>query len=95
MHLDARQHISQVELVALGSLNAVNIHPREIYRRAVIEGAASIILAHNHPSGEVDPSEDDIHTTRRLHEAGEVLGIPLLDHLVVSLTAFYSFKMNS
>jgi DNA repair protein RadC len=94
MHLNARQGITQVELIALGSLNAVNIHPREVFRRAVIEGSASIILAHNHTSGLVDPSEDDIHTTRRLHEGGKVMGIPLVDHLIISLNAFFSFRMN-
>ena len=94
MHLNARNCIKSVELVAIGSLNAVNIHPREIFRRAVIEGSASIILAHNHPSGQVDPSEDDIHTTRRLHDGGEVLGIPLIDHLIVSLSSYFSFRMN-
>jgi DNA repair protein RadC len=94
MHLNARNCIRQVELIAIGSLNSVNIHPREVFRRAVAEGSASIILAHNHPSGEVDPSEDDIHTTRRLHEGGEVLGIPLIDHLIVSLESFFSFRMN-
>lgn len=94
MHLNARNCITQVELVALGSLNSVNIHPREIFRRAVTEGSAAIILAHNHPSGQVDPSEDDIRTTRQVHDGGEILGIPLVDHVVVSHNSFFSFKMN-
>src|SRR3712207_2512011 len=89
MHLNSRNRIKQVELIAIGSLNSVNIHPREVYRRAVAEGSASIILAHNHPSGQVDPSEDDIQTTRGLHEGGEVLGIPLIDHLIVSLSSYF------
>src|SRR3954471_15696014 len=94
MHLNARQHINMVELVVIGTLSEMLIHPREIYRRAVVENSASIIVAHNHPSGEANPSDDDIRTTRRLHEAGDILGIPLVDHIVFTGTNFYSFKRN-
>jgi DNA repair protein RadC len=94
MHLNARQQIKLVELVGIGIANQAMIHPRETYRRAVIEGATSIIVAHNHPSGDTSPSDEDITVTRQLHEAGEVLGIPLLDHIIFSPTAFHSLKQN-
>jgi DNA repair protein RadC len=94
MHLDSRHQISLVELVALGILTDVRIHLRETYRRAVIEGTDSIIVAHNHPSGDVSPSEADIRVTHQLRKAGEVLQIPLLDHLVFTQTNYYSFRNN-
>jgi DNA repair protein RadC len=84
-----------VELVAVGILTHATIHPRETYRRAVAQGSASIIIAHNHPSGEVDPSTDDVLATRKVQEAGEVLGIPLLDHIIFSATGFYSFTRGA
>jgi DNA repair protein RadC len=94
MHLDARNHISTVELVAIGTLNTAYVHPRDTFRRAITEGSSAIIVAYNHPTGDVEPSDNDIRTTMQLHEAGEIVDIPLLDHLIVSLTKFYSFKMN-
>src|SRR3954469_15085499 len=72
MHLDARQRINMVELVAIGTMTQAMVQPRETYRRAVEEGAISIIIAHNHPSGDVTPSDDDITVTQRLLEAGEI-----------------------
>ena len=95
MHLDVRSRINLVELVSLGSISAAIIHPRETFRRAVMQGSSSIIIGHNHPSGEPDPSEEDIRTTARLFEAGNVLGINLLDHIVFSDAKFYRFHSNS
>jgi DNA repair protein RadC len=96
MHVNARQQITLVELVAIGILNHTCIHPRETYRRAVREGSESIIVAHNHPSGDVTPSDADIKTTRALHEAGQILKIPLLDHIIFTdkTETFFSFKDN-
>src|SRR5918992_2495307 len=96
MHVNARQQITLVELVAIGILNYACIHPRETYRRAVREGAQSIIVAHNHPSGDVTPSAADIKTTRSLHDAGQILKIPLLDHIIFTDTqdTFFSFREN-
>ncbi len=94
MHLDSRRHISLVELVAIGILTDVRIHPRETFRRAVVEGTDSIIVGHNHPSGETTPSENDITVTHQLCKAGEVLQIPLLDHIVFTKTSYYSFRQN-
>jgi DNA repair protein RadC len=94
MHLDSRRHISLVELVAIGVLADVRIHPRETFRRAVIEGTDSIIVAHNHPSGDVTPSENDVKVTTLLFKGGEILQIPLLDHLIFTKINYYSFWEN-
>jgi DNA repair protein RadC len=94
MHLDSHRRINLVELVAIGTLADANIHPRETYRRAVMEGSHSIIVAHNHPSGDVSPSDNDITVTVKLDKAGEILHIPLLDHIVFTTTHFYSFRSN-
>ena len=94
MHLNTKSRVKMVELVSLGSLTASVVHPRETFRRAVLAGSASIIVAHNHPSGEVEPSPEDTKTTKILFEAGRVLGIPLLDHLIVADGSFFSFQEN-
>jgi DNA repair protein RadC len=94
MHLDTRSKVKLVELVSLGTLTASLAHPRETFRRAVIHGSANIIVAHNHPSGEVDPSDEDTKTTRKLFDAGEVLGIKLLDHIIFAKGKYFSFKEN-
>jgi len=93
IHLDSRRHISLIELVAIGVLTDVRIHPRETFRRAVTEGTDSIIVAHNHPSGDVAPSENDIKVTTLLFQGGEILQIPLLDHLIFTAQrdTFFSF----
>ena len=91
-HLDNRNRIKLIDLVSLGILNSSIVHPRETFRRAVIEGSAQIIIAHNHPSGEATPSEDDLTVTKRLVKAGEILGIELIDHLIITLTDFTSMK---
>src|SRR5918911_5123698 len=92
MHLNGRYQIKLVELAVIGTMTEAMVHPREVFRRAVTEGSAAIAIGHNHPSGDTSPSDMDITFTTRLHEAGEVLGIPLLDHIVFSDTAFYSFQ---
>jgi DNA repair protein RadC len=84
-----------VELVSLGVVNSALVHPRETFRRAISEGACSIILAHNHPSGDVAPSDEDVTMTRTMHEAGKILGIEVVDHLVFSWKRYYSFRDNS
>ena len=94
MHLNTKSRVKMVELVSLGSLTASVVHPRETFRRAVLAGSASIIVAHNHPSGEVEPSPEVTKTTKLLFEAGKVLGIPLLDHLIFADGTFFSFQNN-
>ena len=72
------------ETVSIGSLNASIVHPREVFRPAVVASAAATVLVHNHPSGDPEPSEEDLSITKRLVEAGEVLGITVLDHVIVA-----------
>jgi DNA repair protein RadC len=94
MHLDTRSRINLVELVSIGTLTASLVHPRETFRRAVMQGSANIIVAHNHPSGEVDPSDEDTKTTKLLFEAGNILGIKMLDHVIFGKKKFFSFREN-
>jgi DNA repair protein RadC len=82
--LDARQRVRIVRRVGMGSLAQVDVHPREVFRPLVRAGMHSVILVHNHPSGDADPSDADLTLTQRLAEAGRLLGIPVLDHLVVA-----------
>lgn len=91
-HLNTRNKIKLVEMVSLGTLNASMIHPREVFTRAVGERIAQIIVAHNHPSGNLEPSEADLVITQRLVEAGKILGIELVDHILFTQAGFTSFK---
>jgi len=82
-----------VEVVSIGTLNSALVHPREVFKGAIINSANSIILAHNHPSGDPSPSNEDKEITNRLVEAGEIIGISVLDHIVIgSNDKFVSFK---
>jgi DNA repair protein RadC len=88
--LDSRQRVRLVREVAQGSLDSVEIHPREVFRPLVRAGSHAVILVHNHPSGEAGPSPSDQQLTRRMSHTGELLGIPVLDHLIVTETACVS-----
>lgn len=90
--LNARHEAIAIETVSIGSLNASIVHPREVFRPAVIASAASIIVAHNHPSGDPEPSEEDLSITRRLAQVGELLGIGLLDHVVIARRGVTSLR---
>lgn len=90
--LDARNHVSGAQTVSVGSLNSSIVHPREVFRLAIEHGAASIILGHNHPSGDTTPSSDDIQLTTRLAKAGELLGIAVMDHVIIGSEGYLSFK---
>ncbi|RMG66634.1 MAG: JAB domain-containing protein [Calditrichaeota bacterium] len=78
--------------ISEGILNSSLVHPREVFKQAILESAASIILMHNHPSGEVQPSQEDKAITRRLVESGRLLDIPVLDHLIIGQGRFFSFR---
>ncbi|MFA4831460.1 MAG: DNA repair protein RadC [Patescibacteria group bacterium] len=90
--LDSRNQEIKREIVSVGSLNANLVHPREVFEPAVRHLAAQVIVAHNHPSGETEPSEEDIKITKRLIEAGKILGIELVDHVIVSNGSYASLK---
>jgi len=78
--------------ISIGNLNASIVHPREVFAEAIKNRAASVIFVHNHPSGDPEPSEDDLLITKRLVEAGKILGIEVVDHIIVTKTRFFSFK---
>jgi DNA repair protein RadC len=84
--------VKYIDLTSLGTLNASLVHPREVFRLAVMQGIASVILGHNHPSGSTEPSEEDLRITRRLVEAGKILGIEILDHVIIADNTYLSFK---
>jgi DNA repair protein RadC len=90
--LDTKQRLTGVGLVSVGTLDASLVHPREVFKPAVVGNAAAVICVHNHPSGDPTPSREDHEITTRLAEAGRVLGIPLLDHLVIAVDGYTSFK---
>jgi DNA repair protein RadC len=90
--LNARNKILGVSTISIGSLNASIVHPREVFKDAIVHSAYSVVLAHNHPSGDPEPSEDDTKMTQKLVESGKILGIEVLDHLIIGKNAFYSFK---
>jgi DNA repair protein RadC len=92
LYLNVKNQIIHQQTVFIGSLNASIVHPREIYRVAVRRAAAAIIVAHNHPSGNPVPSPEDIDVTKRLLEAGQILGIDLLDHIIIGDHQFVSLK---
>ena len=89
--VDTRNRVRFVELISIGTMNASLVHPREVFRRAIKRGASSIILGHNHPSGNPEPSEEDVRITRKLVDAGRIVGIEVLDHVVIGSSSF-SFK---
>lgn len=90
--VDARSRVLGYEVVSVGTISASLVHPREVFKGAILNNAAAIIIAHNHPSQETTPSPEDKEVTRRLQRAGELLGIPLLDHMVLADSNFFSFK---
>ena len=90
--LNARSFVIHHEVVSIGSLSASIVHPREVFRAAIVAAAAGVIVAHNHPSGDVTPSPEDKEATRRLVKAGELLGIPVVDHLIIGDGRYFSFK---
>ena len=90
--LNTKNHLTAVLPVSSGSLNASIVHPRELFQRAILANSAALIVAHNHPSGDPSPSPEDIALTRKLVEAGQLLDIPVLDHIVLGYGRYVSFK---
>ncbi len=89
--LDTKQRLIRIKILSLGSLDATIVHPREVFREATAAAAASIILFHNHPSGDPSPSGDDIELTARLVRAGCLMGIEVVDHVILADRRYYSF----
>jgi DNA repair protein RadC len=95
MSLDSRNHPIKTSTVSIGSLDSSIVHPREVFKEALSCSAASVIFIHNHPSGDTEPSEEDIQITKRLMEAGNILGIEVLDHIIVCDNDFLSMKAKN
>ncbi|MEK7510068.1 MAG: DNA repair protein RadC [Patescibacteria group bacterium] len=92
LSFDTRNKLLGIDTISIGTLNASLVHPRETFDIAIRRHAAHIIVAHNHPSDDTDPSEDDLEITKRLAQAGKILGIELIDHVIISQIGFLSFK---
>ena len=92
LYLDAQNHLIGRETISIGSLNTTRTHPREILQPAIACSALNFILAHNHPSGSLTPSQDDVDFTRAIQRASEIIGIGLYDHIIVSSKGFVSLK---
>ncbi|MBQ0002808.1 MAG: DNA repair protein RadC [Treponema sp.] len=90
--LSGAHEIISITVTSVGTVNNAMIHPREVFTEAIKQKASAIIVCHNHPSGNINPSRDDIETTKRLLEASEILGITFLDHLIINKTGFFSFR---
>ena len=92
LYLDGANHLIDTKVITIGTLNQSLVHPREVFSYAIEKRCASIIVAHNHPSGILKPSSEDIKITQRLEESGKLLGIELLDHVIFTKEGFYSFQ---
>ena len=92
LYLNTKNGIIKQEVISIGSLSANVVHPREVFKTACLVSASSIIVAHNHPSGDPTPSREDIEITKKLYEAGKMMGIELLDHVIIGYDRNYGFK---
>lgn len=90
LYLNSHNRIIRDEVISIGTINANMIHPREVFRPAIESNAAAVVLAHNHPSGEVEPSQEDIKITEQIVQAGKIVGITLLDHVIITEKSFKS-----
>ncbi len=84
LYLNSANHVITIHTISVGTLNSSLVHPREVFKMALMVGAASVIISHNHPSGNTEPSAEDIAITKQLVEAGKILGVPLHDHIIVT-----------
>ena len=94
LNLSSANDINSIHVVSIGSLNQSIVHPRECFKAALLSNAASVVLAHNHPSGEVTPSAEDKQITVKLKECGQLLNIQVVDHVIVGEKGYFSFKEN-
>lgn len=94
IYLDTKNHIIKDKLLFIGTINQSLVHPREVFKEAYLLSATSIICIHNHPSGNVNPSNNDIIITKQLKEVGKLLGINVLDHIIIGKDTYYSFNDN-
>ena len=96
LHLNAKGKPLSMSVVSIGEFNSTLVHPREVFKASILSNASAVIFMHNHPSGELTPSEEDKKATKRLEMAGQILGIPVVDHIIVGENKenYYSFHAN-
>ncbi len=96
LHLNAKGKPLSMSIISIGELTSTIVHPREVFKASILSNASAVIFMHNHPSGELTPSEEDKKATKRLEMAGQILGIPVVDHIIVGERAenYYSFRAN-
>ncbi|MBM2820565.1 MAG: repair protein RadC [Candidatus Berkelbacteria bacterium] len=92
--LDSRNQIMKEEIISIGTLNANLVHPREVFKQTIANNAVSMVIVHNHPSGDINPSDEDIEITKQLIDAGNILGIQIVDHVILNNNHHFSFKDN-
>ena len=95
MMLNHKKAVLGIETVSIGTLNSSLVHPREVFKQAIKRSASTVILAHNHPSGNCEPSEQDLQVTSRLKEVGQIVGIEVIDHIIIGEDSYYSFRENN
>jgi DNA repair protein RadC len=94
LYLDSRLKLIKRHHISVGTVSASLVHPRDVFKPAIENNASNIIVIHNHPSGECTPSDEDVNITGKLIEAGNIIGIPVMDHIIVAADSYYSFKEN-
>ncbi|MBP9715744.1 MAG: DNA repair protein RadC [Candidatus Pacebacteria bacterium] len=94
-YLDTQNRLIERQIISIGTLNASLVHPREVFEPALTLHASSILIAHNHPSGELNPSADDIEVTRRLVQSGKIIGVEIVDHIIVTKNSYLSFQQKN
>jgi len=94
LSLDSRDKLIKISEISIGSLTANLVHPREVFKEAIQTSAVSVVLVHNHPSGDPKPSKDDLMITDRLIKVGKILGIKIVDHIIISKNSFFSLRLN-
>ncbi len=94
IYLNTKNRIIKDKLLFIGTINYSVVHPREVFKEAYLAGASSIILIHNHPTGNIFPSSNDIDTTKKLKEIGDIMGVKVVDHIIIGKDKYYSFYQN-
>jgi len=94
LSLDSRDKLIKISEISIGSLTANLVHPREVFKEAIQTSAVSVVLVHNHPSGDPKPSKDDLMITDKLIKVGKILGIKIVDHIIISKNSFFSLRLN-
>ncbi len=92
LHLNTKNMVIEKELISIGTLDSATVHPREVFKSAIVNSSSSIVTVHNHPSGDPAPSRDDLELWKRLVEIGKLVGIPVIDNIIIGMDGFYSQK---